>query len=103
MKPVSDRRRQRDADYDDARKAAFERASGWCEAMVLGCTGRAEQTHHVAGRGGDDPHRLDNLKVLCAHCHQWTHLNPRQARRLGLMRSRMSEVRPSALLREDAS
>lgn len=103
MKPVSDRRRRRDANYDEQRQAAFARANGWCEAMVLGCTGRAEQTHHIEGRGGDDPHRLENLKVMCAHCHRWTHDNPRRARNLGLMRSRMSQVRPSALRQEDAS
>jgi hypothetical protein len=67
----------------------FERSSGLCEGMVVPqCSGRCEQVHHLAGRGGPDPHRLANLIGLCAACHAWAHANPAAARDAGLMVSR---------------
>jgi 5-methylcytosine-specific restriction endonuclease McrA len=44
--------------------------------------------HHIAGRGGPDPHRLDNLIGLCRECHDKAHSMPEWARKFGLMRTR---------------
>lgn len=76
--------------YPQRRLQVYERAGGRCEAIAVDtCTFRCEQVHHVAGRGGDDPHRLTNLLGCCAPCHEWIHRNPAAARDLGYMRSRL--------------
>ena len=89
ISPVSKRRRARDASYPSSRTAIYERAEGMCEARcTTSCAGDGHQVHHVAGRGGPDPHRLDNLKLVCAACHEWVHQHPEAARRQGLMATR---------------
>lgn len=89
MKRVSARRRKRDAVYPAARAAARDRADGRCEVhAVMACTGLAEQIHHIAGRGGPDPHRLENLLAVCHRCHQHIHLHPRESYDRGWMNRR---------------
>jgi len=63
--------------------------------------------HHIAPRGlggvgdrllreeADEP---SELALLHDQCHRWVHDNPRQARALGLIRSRLGQVSPSALI-----
>ena len=91
LRPVSDKRRKRDAAYPKARAAAYERAEGRCEAPshAAGCNGRAEECHHVAGRGGPDPHRLDNLKALSSVCHTYATEHPLWAYDTGVSRRRL--------------
>jgi hypothetical protein len=86
IRPVSAKRRKRDAPYARQRAAAFDRADGLCEAPehADGCTGRAEQTHHREGRNVADPHHLDNLVCLSERCHARVHLEPLWAYELGL-------------------
>lgn len=86
MRPMSAKRRKRDRNYQDARAAVWERADGMCEAPVHadGCVGQMHDTHHIAGRLGPDPHRLDNLKGLSKSCHAKAHLNPEWAYETGL-------------------
>ena len=89
MKPVSDRRRRRDAVYGERRVQVWERGDGVCEfCRSAGMT----DVHHVAGRGGPDPHRLENLIGLCSGCHRRAHKEPEWARSVGLMRSRISKL-----------
>ena len=71
--------------YPERRRQVFDRGDGMCERC--GVTPMTD-VHHLAGRGGDDPHALDNLVGLCRDCHEWTHANPAAARAAGLMRSR---------------
>lgn len=59
--------------------------------------------HHVKlkGIGGtSDPDRDApcNLALLHAGCHDFCHANPRQARALGLIESRLGKVSPSGLI-----
>lgn len=93
LRPVSDRRRKRDRNYNVSRAAVYERGGGRCEHVdqVTGvrCPGFIEQVHHIAGRLGPDPHRMDNLVGLCAWHHDLVHANPGWARSVGLMRSRL--------------
>ena len=89
MKAVSDRRRKRDANYKAARAAVYQRAEGACEVLGPDCTGACEQVHHRAGRGGSDPHRLDNLVGACDPCHRTIHAYPEWARARGWMQSRV--------------
>ena len=89
LKPVSDRRRKRDAGYPESRTAIYSRAEGMCEARcTIECAGGGHQVHHIAGRGGPDPHRLDNLLLCCAPCHDHIHANPERAYANGWMASR---------------
>ena len=89
MRRVSARRARRDAGYGAARQAVWERADGQCEMRVAdGCSGRCEQVHHIAGRGGPNPHDLGNLAGCCLSCHAWVHGHPVEARAAGWMRSR---------------
>lgn len=89
LRPVSPRRRKRDASYGDARQAVYERAEGHCEVRVApSCTGRCENVHHIAGRDGPDPHRLANLVGCCAGCHRLIHGYPGWAYKWGWMASR---------------
>jgi 5-methylcytosine-specific restriction endonuclease McrA len=90
VRPVSDRRRRRDAVYPQRREQVWERGLGLCEHCL---TRPMSEIHHVAGRGGPDPHRLENLKGLCTTCHLWAHANPEEARKAGLMASRHRSAR----------
>lgn len=76
---VSRKRQARDKDYGQARADVYERAGGACEVLGPDCTGACEQVHHKAGRGGPDPHRLDNLKACCGPCHATIHAYPEWA------------------------
>ena len=89
MKAVRDKRRKRDAVYAERRVDVWEREGGLCE-----CCRRRAMTcvHHIAGRGGPDPHRLTNLAGLCDDCHRRVHADPEWARSKGLMRSRHSKL-----------
>jgi 5-methylcytosine-specific restriction endonuclease McrA len=88
VKAVSDKRRKRDAVYPKRREQVWARGNGMCEF----CDYRSmEQVHHIAGRGGPDPHRLENLIGLCRDCHEKAHAFPEWARKFGLMRTRHSQ------------
>ena len=89
MRAVSDKRRRRDGIYATRRVEVWERGVGVCEFCRA-----ADMTdvHHIAGRGGSDPHRLENLVGLCAACHRRAHGEPEWARSVGLMRSRHTKL-----------
>jgi 5-methylcytosine-specific restriction endonuclease McrA len=88
VRAVSDRRRKRDAVYPVRREQVWDRAGGVCEHCRAA---ECEQVHHLAGRGGPDPHRLGNLIGLCAGCHRRAHAEPVWARQVGLSRSRLGK------------
>ena len=85
INPVSARRRKRDAVYPERRQQVWERGNGMCERC---CWTPMTDVHHIAGRGGDDPHRITNLVGLCRSCHEWVHANPAAARDAGFSASR---------------
>ena len=93
VRQVSSARVVRDAPYAAAREAVYEREDGVCEWPR--CAAPMTECHHVAGRGGPDPHRLSNLVGLCADHHGWVHANPVEAAAVGLSVSRHDPVRPS--------
>lgn len=89
VKAMSSKRRKRDQSYEDARQRALSRAAGRCEVVALpSCTQRGEQVHHVAGRGGPDPHSLSNLLVACHVCHSYVHEHPAVSYEKGWMARR---------------
>ena len=89
MKAVSDKRRKRDGIYATRRVEVWERGNGMCEFCHMAAM---TDVHHIAGRGGPDPHRLDNLIGLCPSCHRRAHGEPEWARSVGLMRSRHAKL-----------
>ena len=100
LRPVSKRRRKRDKGYNRQRERVFERAGGQCELFVHAglkeygdglsrCPSPMDDVHHIGGRLGPDPHRLDNLLGLCRWHHDLVHANPEWARAVGAMRSRL--------------
>ena len=88
MRAVSDKRRKRDAIYATRRQQVWERGNGMCEFCHMAAM---TDVHHIAGRVGPDPHRLDNLIGLCEPCHRRAHAEPEWARSVGLMRSRLGK------------
>jgi len=92
MRQVSAKRRKRDKNYPAARRAVFARSMGACEAeATIRCNGQCQQVHHLAGRGGPDPHRLDGLLGVCAPCHEHIHRNVAEAYEHGWMVSRLGK------------
>ena len=86
MRAVSKRRQKRDRNYPKARQAVHDRAGGMCEARsTIQCQAVGADAHHLAGRLGDDPHRLDNLLWVCDHCHRFIHSNPQLSYERGWM------------------
>jgi 5-methylcytosine-specific restriction endonuclease McrA len=88
LRSVSKRRAKRDAAYPERRRQVWERANGMCEFCHVAAL---SEVHHLAGRVGPDPHRLDNLIGLCGECHRRAHAEPEWARSVGLMRSRLGK------------
>lgn len=88
LRAVSDRRRKRDAVYGERRRQVWERGNGMCEHCGMAAMG---EVHHIAGRGGPDPHRLANLVGLCGGCHRRAHAEPGWAREVGLMATRLGK------------
>ena len=88
---VSRRRRRRDANYPSSRKIIYRRAEGMCEANAIwACERYGHQVHHIAGRGGPDPHNPEGLLLVCAPCHAAIHANPQESYRRGWMKKRHS-------------
>jgi 5-methylcytosine-specific restriction endonuclease McrA len=89
VRAVSDRRRKRDAVYPQRREQVWERGNGMCEYCGMAAM---TDVHHLAGRGGPDPHRLENLIGLCRADHERAHREQVWARSVGLMRSRHGKL-----------
>jgi hypothetical protein len=91
IRPMSAKRRKRDAALPREREAAYARSQGRCEAPVhaIRCNGRAEECHHMAGRRVPDPHRRELLLWLSKACHDAATANGRWAIEAGLSVSRI--------------
>jgi hypothetical protein len=79
------------------RDAVTRRSGGDCEARTPWCQGRATQVHHKHGRTDNDPAMLLHVCGMgnVNGCHGWIHQNATEARRLGLLVSKLGQVRPS--------
>jgi len=62
-----------------------------CQAKLVGCTGKATDVHHAAGRVGENYLNMSKWKALCRSCHRWVEENPEEAKELGLSESRLKE------------
>jgi len=75
----------------DGYAAVDARSGGRCECHGLwrtGCGQPATVHHHIAGRGGPDPHHPDNLLHLADECHRLIHASPEASYAAGTMRRR---------------
>lgn len=89
ISPVSPKQKKRLAEYAIVR-AEYLAHNPVCEARVWKvCAGRATQVHHLQGRIGKN--LLDNGKFMavCDQCHTWIHDNDAEARKRGLLLSRL--------------
>lgn len=74
--------------YADACEVVDRRSGGRCECPRA-CGLPATVHHHIAGRGGANPHHPDNLLHLAVECHQWIHSHPEESYANGTMRRRV--------------
>lgn len=92
MRQVSKRREKELVVLSAAQHVVRKRSGGLCEARLIphDCNGWAQHYHHVLPRSAGGPHSPENLLAVCWNSHRLLHDNPREARRLGYLRSRFS-------------
>lgn len=70
------------------REIASERGE-FCEARIAGCQTIAVDAHEKVRRSqGGSVTDADNIILVCRHCHDWIHRNPRKAKQRGLLEVR---------------
>jgi hypothetical protein len=91
MKPISDKRKEKNVEYAKAKRQMRKRSKGLCEARLPGCTIAATDPHHMMRRsaGGEDV--ASNLLHVCRTCHRYIHEHPAEAIDLGFLKSRYRE------------
>ena len=90
ISPVSEKRRGEMDKYALLRDA-FITAKPRCEAKLVGCTVKATDVHHKAGRVGDNYLKIGTWLAVCRSCHGWIETNPLEAKELGFSESRLNE------------
>lgn len=82
--PVSPKQLERQKEYRRVRDI-FMADHPVCQAKQIGCTREATDCHHVLGKTSSLLTDARYFKALCRNCHNWTHDNPAEARKLGLL------------------
>lgn len=77
-KPVSAKRLQQNKEYTKTR-LQFISENELCER----CRKPADEIHHKAGRNGERLNNVNDFMSVCAPCHRWIHLNPKESREKG--------------------
>jgi len=75
-------------DYSKLR-SAFLVVHSICQAKLVGCTGKATDVHHKAGRG-ENHLNISTWLAVCRSCHRWIEEHPNEAKELGLSQSRLN-------------
>lgn len=88
IKRVSNKRAKQLRLYNKQRKRILE-DNNECKAKLPMCTNIATTIHHIAGRMGDRLNDEDNMIPLCMPCHEWVETHPKEAKQLGLSKSRI--------------
>ena len=89
ISPVSAKRRVEMDEYSK-RREAFLIVNPHCKAKLQGCTGKATDVHHKAGRTGDNYLKISTWLSVCRNCHRFIEDNPTEAKELGLSESRLT-------------
>lgn len=72
------------------RRTAFLVIHNQCQAKLVGCTGKATDVHHKAGRG-DNHLKISTWLAVCRTCHRWIEENPDAAKELGYSETRLKQ------------
>jgi len=88
--PVSTKRKVEMDEYSKKREL-FLIANPICQAKLVGCTGKATDVHHTAGRTGDNYLKISTWLAACRSCHSWIELNPTEAKEMGFSQSRLKQ------------
>lgn len=78
------------AHYRKQRDRVWARDKGRCVV----CGGPGTQVHHRRGRGGPDPHSMENLLLVDDECHRRIHGNPAWSYENGYMVRRHGVIPP---------
>lgn len=89
IRPMSRTRQKAESEYS-RKRTAFLALHEHCQARLSGCTGKATDIHHKAGRVGDNLLNLSTWIAVCRSCHQWIEEHPAEAKELQLSESRLS-------------
>jgi len=101
MKPAEKKKPGKIAQYSKKRQRANREYSEisrplWvgkpCKVNVPGCTGIAQGIHHPKGKSSIKL-LLDknNMIACCNQCNTWVEVNDKQARKMGLKKSRLKK------------
>lgn len=79
------KRQKQEKEYSDRRKIFLEN-NPHCQICIPGiCTYHSTEVHHTNDRYGDKLNDETFWKATCRVCHQWVHLNSKEARELGFL------------------
>ena len=92
IKTVSKKRAKQNRAYTPLKKKYME-DHPLCEAKMIGCTGRATDLHHVAGRAGKNLLLTEHFRALCRNCHDLLEVKDKKARKAGLKTSRLGKAK----------
>lgn len=87
ISPVSKKMRETLDEYGK-RRAAFLIVHPNCQAKLVGCTGKATDVHHKAGRG-ENHLKISTWLAVCRSCHSWIEVHPTEAKQLGFSETRL--------------
>jgi hypothetical protein len=84
---VSSKRAKKDAEYLKLRQR-FLTENPLCQISVAGCSHGATDVHHTKSGSDRDTYYLIQSTWIasCRACHQWVHLNSKEARILGYLK-----------------
>ena len=89
ISPVS-KKRQVEMDEYSKKRLAFLALYNNCQAKLVGCTGKATDVHHKAGRVSENYLNIQTWLAVCRQCHTWIETNPLEAKELGFSESRLN-------------
>jgi AMMECR1 domain-containing protein len=89
IRPVS-KKRQGEMDEYSKKRLAFLALHNNCQAKLVGCTGKATDVHHKAGRVSENYLNIQTWLAVCRQCHTWIETNPLEAKELGFSESRLN-------------
>lgn len=81
IRAVSPKRKKKDEEYSKLRKRYLEE-NPLCKGRITGCTHNATDIHHKYNGKDRDVYYLiqSTWMPVCRNCHNWIHLNPKEAR-----------------------
>lgn len=91
MRKVSKKRAKENRAYTPVKKK-FLTENPFCQAQLEGCTGKATDLHHAAGRTGKQLLNVTDFVALCRSCHDKMEADDKAARATGLKKTRLGKA-----------